>query len=88
MKRTFKQGVTVLSLEGAGDTPKSATGHQGVHKHEKGVGYYVRWSRTYIGTYPTFEEAVAIRKEAEEHVRNGTFEAWVKDLKRQRRRKK
>lgn len=88
MRRTFEQGVTILSLEGAGDTPKSSTGHKGVHRHGEGRrGYYVRWARTYLGTYPTYEEAVAVREEAEEHVRAGTFEAWKKDLKKRRGKK-
>lgn len=82
MKRTFKQGVTILDTEGAGSSRSSATGHKGVYQYERDKGYYVRWSRLYLGTYPTFEEAVAIREEAERRAKDGTLKEWVHELKK------
>ena len=88
MKRTFKQGVTILDTEGAGGAHRASSGRQGVYWDKRTERYYVRWSRIRLGIFDSFDEAVAIREEAENRVKDGTFDAWVKDLKERQKRSK
>lgn len=84
MKRTFKQGVTILDTEGAGSSRKAASGRQGVYWDKRVQRYYVRWSRISLGAYDDFDEAVAVREEAEAHAKAGTLDAWLKEHRRKK----
>ena len=84
MKRTFKQGVTILDTEGAGSARKAASGRQGVYWDKRVQRYYVRWSRISLGSYESFDEAVAVREEAEAHAAAGTLDAWLKEHRRKK----
>lgn len=84
MKRTFKQGVTILDTEGAGSARSSASGHKGVYWEERTKRYYVRWSRISLGAYDDFDEAVAVREEAEAHAKAGTLDVWLKEHRRKK----
>ena len=84
MKRTFKQGVTILDTEGAGSARKAASGRQGVYWDKRVQRYYVRWSRISLGAYDDFDEAVAVREEAEAHAKAGTLDAWLKEHRRKK----
>lgn len=84
MKRTFKQGVTILDTEGAGSAHRAASGRQGVYWDKRVQRYYVRWSRISLGAYADFDEAVAVREEAEAHAKAGTLDAWLKEHRRKK----
>lgn len=84
MKRTCKQGVTILDTEGAGSAQKASSGRQGVYWDKRVQRYYVRWSRISLGAYEDFDDAVAVREEAEAHAKAGTLDDWLKDHRRKR----
>ena len=85
MKRTFKQGVTILDTEGAGSAHKAASGRQGVYWDKRVEKYYARWSRVSLGVYESFDEAVAVREEAEAHAKAGTLDAWLEEHRARRK---
>lgn len=81
MKSYFENGVTVVDTGKKDNVRKPKSGRQGIYKHPIG-GYQARFNRLYLGAYPTFEEAVAVREEAERQSKAGTIDEWAKQFRR------
>lgn len=81
MKSYFENGVTVVDTGRKNNDRISATGHKGIYKHPDG-GYQARYNKLYLGSYPTLEEAVAVRQEAERQSKAGTIDEWAKQFRR------
>lgn len=82
MRRTFKNGVTVLTTTAKDMRPRARTGCTGITKNPHG-GYYVRTSSTYLGSRATLEEAIELRAESVRQLEAGTFETWAEEIRRQ-----
>lgn len=78
MKRYFENGVTVVVTEVP--KPRAKSGHAGVHKGQRG-GWWVRTAETYLGSYKTIEEAIAVREESVRQLQAGTFKAWAEEFR-------
>ena len=83
MERYFENGATVLITTKDDAMVRVVKNHTGVTKSPNG-GYYVRTNNTYLGSYPTKEEAEYVRRLSLKHVKNGTFEKWAEEYRQKR----
>ena len=83
MERYFENGATVLITTKDDAMVRVVKNHTGVTQGPRG-GYYVRTNNTYLGSYPTKEEAEYVRRLSLKHVKNGTFEKWAKEYRQKR----
>lgn len=86
MKIKIEDGKTIISTGIGSDSVRNKTGVVGL-SFRKDYGYYSLASvyegkKYHIGNYDTIEEGKAMRKKADEHIKDGTFVEWVKQFKR------
>lgn len=85
MQITFVEGVTVVCV--SDDTRKgSNTGYTGIHRRSNGI-FQICKGRDVLGWRGSLDEAIALRAEADERKANDTYDAWLAEIKRQRRHK-
>lgn len=89
MKRIIKNGVTIIKTGDANGGIKNKHNQTGVSQQvfpDGAVRYraemQVMRKKHYLGIRDTVEEAVALRLEAEQQLANGTFEEWLKHIKK------
>lgn len=89
MKRIIKNGVTIIKTGDANGGVKNKHNQTGVSQQvfPDGTVRYraemqVMRKKHYFGIRDTVEEAVALRLEAEQQLANGTFNEWLKHIKK------
>lgn len=89
MERIIKNGVTIIKTGDANGGVKNKHNQTGVSQQvfPDGVVRYraemqVKGKKHYFGIRDTLEEAVALRLEAEQQLANGTFDEWLKHIKK------
>lgn len=78
MERYFENGVTVVVTKKP--EPQTKTGYTGIHAGQYGR-LLVRTANTYLGSYATMEEAIAVREESVRQLQAGTFKAWAEEFR-------
>lgn len=91
MKIRIENGVTVISTGDAKGGKKNMHGHVGIN-YDKNLKKYraeINYKRKkyHLGYSLDIDELIAIRKEAEAHVKDGTFIAWFNFRKGSRNKK-
>lgn len=89
MKRIIKNGVTIIKTGDANGGVKNKHNQTGVSQQvfpDGAVRYraeiQIMRKKHYLGIRDTVEEAVALRLEAEKQLANGTFDEWLKHIKK------
>lgn len=79
---TIENGVTVINTHNASGS-KNTSGHVGVcFQSQKWIARIQIEKKSFcLGRFEDFEDAVAVRKEAEKHRDNGTFHEWFSTLR-------
>lgn len=83
MRVTFEDGVSIVHAEPP--RHRSNTGHVGIHKRADDT-YQVCLGKYILGWRKSLDDAIALRKEAEQHKANNTFDTWYAELKSKRRK--
>ena len=83
MRVTFEDGVSIVHAEPS--RRSSNSGHIGIHKRANNI-YQICLGKYILGWRTSLDDAIALRKEAEQHKADGTFDAWYADLKSKRRK--
>lgn len=91
MKIRIENGITIISTSDSIGGRKNKTGHAGVtyckkqDRYRADIGYK---SKQYLlGYYTYIDDAIAIRKEAEQQKANDTFLQWYNSSEKLRRNK-
>lgn len=89
MKRIIKNGVTIIKTGDANGGVKNKHNQTGVSQQvfpDGAVRYraemQVKGKKHYFGIRDTVEEAIELRLEAERQLANGTFDEWLKHIKK------
>jgi len=89
MKRIIKNGVTIIKTGDANGGVKNKHNQTGVSQQvfpDGAVRYraemQVMGKKHYFGIRDTVEEAIELRLEAERQLANGTFDEWLKHIKK------
>lgn len=89
MKRIIKNGVTIIKTGDANGGIKNKYNQAGVSQQvfpDGAVRYraemQVKGKKHYFGIRDTLEEAIELRLEAERQLANGTFDEWLKHIKK------
>ena len=83
MKIRIENGVTIISTGTTTGVKKNMYGHPGItfvkrtNKYRAELTY--KKKRYHLGYFFTVEDAATFRKEAEEHVKQGTFTEWYRN---------
>lgn len=92
MKIRIENGVTIISTGDATGGKKNKNGYTGVHYYAPSdcfradINY--KCKKYSLGFSKDIIELANLRKEAEQAIKDGTFEEWFETLKRSRTRKK
>ena len=80
MKITIENGVTIINTGDATGGIKNKSGHAGVVWLEDRQAYkaqiFINKKNYHLGQFTSIEDAIARRKEAEQHRAAGTFHDW------------
>lgn len=80
MKTRIENGITIISTGDATGGKKNKNGYTGINydkrnkKHRAEINY--KKKKYHLGYSHDVNELILIRKEAEQHVKDGTFEQW------------
>lgn len=85
METRIENGITIISTGDAKGGKKNKNGYTGIHfdkrsqKHRAEINY--KRKKYHLGYSTNIEDLIAIRKEAEFHVKNGQFIDWYTSRK-------
>ena len=91
MNYRIENGITIISTGDAKGGKKNKHGHVGINfdkrtqKHRAEINYQRK--KYHLGYSLDIDELIAIRKEAEAHVKDGTFIEWFNYHKGSRHKK-
>ena len=89
MEIRIEDGKTIISTGIGADAVRNKTGVRGLSYREElrcyTLAIVVDGRKYHIGNYDTIEEGKAMREIADNCIKNGTFQDWLKDVRRNRK---